>query len=160
MPLAYAITRQGWGYPVERMAWWVAVTLALGFLADAVAFRGHTRLVSNLYPILIGSMLGAILLPARHAIAFSGLLTICAFGSLAYRGGEGLDVLTRTVAFGGGTVMAWRTACSHKLRWALTVLFGGGTLAWYGYVLDPSWPTWLTLQGVRLVGTVWLCAAV
>ena len=160
IPLAWCITLAMWGRRVAEVAWWIAGALSLSFVADLFGSMGYAPLASNLYPVVLGSTLGAVLMEARQAKLFALLLALLAFVSLAWRSAEGLDILTRTVAFGGVTVAAWRCpVVCPRLRQAVTILCAGGVVAWWGYVLHPGWSSWLTVQGVRVAGTAWFCRA-
>lgn len=137
--------------------WWLATAFVVSWLADTAALWVNPDLVGNLYPITQAALVGAVLLDRLEAAQFAVGLGLVAIVAVLWRGPLGIDVLLRTVAWGGVGGLAWQTPA--RVRTSLLVTFGLGLLAWWGYALDPSWPTWLLYQATRAGGIVLFCMA-
>lgn len=154
VPLVALALLRARGHRRDAAWWWMAVAFAVSFVADAVTLVAPHRYVAQVYPFLQAGILLAVLLPRRWVEVAGALLLAAAAVSITGRSGGGHDVLLRTVAFGMVAAVAWVRVPRGTLRTALVVGFGGGAVAWWGYVVAPGWVSWSALQAVRLVAVV------
>lgn len=132
------------------LRWWLmGAAFAVSFLADMASLWATHPYVAALYPALQAGVFLLALLPLTEVPLAVAVILGAASASLVWSGATGLDVLARTVAFGMVAGAGFRH--SGWLRWSLLMGFGGGLLAWWGYVLAPGWWSWGALQAVRVV---------
>lgn len=139
--------------------WWVAAGLGVSFVADVVGALGYAPLASQVYPVLQAALIAVTLLERPAFVAFVAVLLFAASLSIMWRGAGGYDVILRTVAFGGVSVMAWAALPPSTIRATLVVGFAAMLGGWFAYTLDPGWTSWATLQAARLGTTVGFCVA-
>lgn len=141
--------------------WWMAGAFGVSVLADAFGRVSSewARYASQTYPVLQSGLFLGILLPRKYAEWTIAAILVAASVSIVGRNAEGLDVLMRVVAFGSVGGVAWMLP-KGAFRTALLVYFGGGAVAWCGYVLAPGWTSYALLQAARVVGIGTWCYAV
>jgi len=139
--------------------WWLAGAFGVSWLADLFALWVDPWFIGTIYPVSQAGIIGAVFLSRQDAIRFALVLVGIAGASIVLRGGEGPDVLLRTVAMLGVAGIVWDRWSLGRLRTALLVYFGLGLVAWWWYVGWPGWPSWLVYQGTRAVGIAFFCAA-
>lgn len=138
--------------------WWLAAAFFVSWLADAVALLGNPWIPATVYPVSQAAIVVAVLAPRLEArialgtLIAAGLLTVLIEGI-----GPGLFL--ETVVAGVVVGIVWPLALTRRLRTALLVAFGGGWLAWVGYVLAPGWESWGAYQAVRALGLGLFCWA-
>lgn len=159
VPLAWLAWLRVRGRQPGLAWWWLATAFVVSWLADTAALFVNPDLVGNLYPITQAALVGAVLLDRLEAAQFAVGLGLVAIVAVLWRGPLGIDVLLRTVAWGAVTIIVWRLPLPGRLRVSLLVTLGLGLLAWWGYALDPSWPTWLLYQATRAGGIALFCMA-
>lgn len=145
----------------ERRAewWWLAGAFGVSWLADTTAlWWANPWLVNAVYPVSQAGIVGAVLLARQEARLFVGLLVVVGILTVLTEGLTGPDILLETVSAGGVVVIVWPRPLG-RLRLALLVAFGGGWLAWMGYLLDPGWLWWSVYQLLRAVGYGLFCWA-
>lgn len=159
VPLAWLVLLRLRGRRID-VAWlWLALAFAVSWLADTAALVVDPDLVGNLYPITQAAIIGAVFLDRIEAAQFAAALVIVAIVAILWRGPLGADVLLRTVAWGGVVGLVADRWALGRLRTALLVSFGLGTLTWWGYAAWPGLNSWLFYQGVRALGIAWFCWA-
>lgn len=136
--------------------WWLAGAFAISWVADTVAHVADPWLINALYPVSQAGIIAVRLLPRREANFAVGLLIVAALCVLWLEGVAGPDVLLETVAAGVVVISVWRYPA---FRWSLVTAFGGGWLAWMGYLLAPGWAGWGVYQGCRALGIGMFCWA-
>lgn len=143
----------------DRAWWWLAGAFGISFLADLSAQWVNPFTVSIVYPVSQSALIVAVLAERRDAFAFLGLVCLTGLATILSRGVDGPDVLLRTVAWGGVTVVAGSRPELGKLRMALVTAFGLGWVAWLGYTAVPGWTSWGIYQVVRALGIGLFCWA-
>ena len=142
-------------------AWWIlAAAFAVSFVADSLAHWVSPPLISQVYPVTQAGLFALVLAPASVAVPVVGLALAAAGASITWREAAGLDLLLHAVAWGSTALLAWRYVVPGALRTALLVGFGGGLVAWAGFVLDPGWFWWLAYQVTRALAAGWFAVAV
>lgn len=158
VPLAWLIHLLIRGQAREPYVWGVAVAFAVSFMADlAVDLGAAPMLASLVYPVSQAGIVGAALLPRQRALGLVLALVVVGASAALWQGTTGPDLLLRTVAF--GLVVAMAHGQAPRLRFALTVYFGCGLVAWWLYVGMPGWGTWGGYQLCRALGVGGFCWA-
>lgn len=142
----------------DRAWWWLGVAFGVSFLADLGAHLVSPWVMSVAYPVSQAALVMAVFLPRRDAQAVTLVLVLVGLLSVVMGRAAGPDLFLHTVAW-GGTAWIVNDYATGRLKAALLVAFGGGLLAWWGYVLLPAWPTWIAFQSTRLVAAGWFCWA-
>lgn len=139
-------------------AWWgMAVAFAVSWLADSIAHLTNPDAVSQVY-IVLQSGVAVLALDPKAAIPAVAVVSTVAVGSVLWRHGQGHDVAAHVTAGGIVTGLAWQRTRGW-VRWSIVAGFGLLAVAWLDYVAAPGWPSWLTVQGVRLAAVVlWIVA--
>lgn len=114
-------------------------------------------MISAVYPLSQAAIVGLVFLPRRDVLTLIVVLGVVGFASLAWQGVADSNTLLRTVAWGASVGIVWPLHQLGRLRTALLVSFGAAWFAWMYYLADPGWPSYLTYQGVRLLGLLWFC---
>ena len=140
--------------------WWLAAAFGVSFVADMGALALGHPLLSQVYPVAQSGIFALVLAPASVAVPVIGLALAAAGASVTWRDAAGLDFLLHAVAWGSTAVLAWRYVMPGALRTALLVGFGGGLVAWAGFVLEPGWFWWLAYQVTRALAAGWFAVAV
>lgn len=148
------------GRPRGSAWYWLAAAFAVSFGADMAGSSGHALVASQVYPVTQSAIFALVLAPARVAVPVIGGIVAVAAGSAAWRDAAGLDFALHAAAWGSVAVIAWRELTPGALRTALLVGFGGGLVAWAGFVLTPGWWWWLAYQGTRAIAAGWFVVAV
>ena len=159
VPLAWLALLRWRGSRLDSAWWWMAFGFAVSFVADVATLVYPHRLVSQVYPVLQAALFILVLLPRKYAEWVIAVILVAASVSIAARDAAGLDVLLRVVAFGSVAGVAWLTLKPSVLRSSLIVAFGGGAVAWVGYVLSPGWTSYAGIQVARVAGTALWCLA-
>lgn len=153
--LAVALLR-----PKGSAWWWLAVAFGVSFVADLASLWWGHPLISQTYPVLQAGLFALVIAPRPVAIGTIGLVAVASAVSLGLRIAEGLDFMLHAVAWGSTAILARRYLIPGALRTALLLGFGGGVVAWTGFVIDPGWFWWLALQTTRALAAGWFCVAV
>jgi len=152
VPLAWLALRRE-----HRLQWWaLAGAFAISWLADTLAHGVDPWFVNALYPVSQAGLVAVVLLPRRDAKLAIGVLVVAALLVLWLEGIQGPDVLLETVSAGVVVGSVWR---HPQFRGSFATAFGGGWLAWMGYLLAPGLATWGLYQTVRALGVGWFCWA-
>src|SRR5262249_37202868 len=118
---------------VDAAWWWLAGAYGVSFVADSAAHVLSPVLVSAVYPISQAGLIAAVLLP--RSVATWRVLALVVAGVISVvEGGEWPDVVLRSVAWGGVTVIALERPELGVLRTTLLVTFFWGLVAWLLYV--------------------------
>jgi len=110
-----------------------------------------------LYPVTQTALIGAVFLPRREAWLVAGVLLVAAgLGLLLEAPGPSLwmDTLSAGIVVG----LVWPRPLG-LLCTSLLVGFGGGWLAWVGYMFAPGYPMWGLYQVTRVLATGLFCWA-
>lgn len=139
--------------------WWgLAVAFAVSWVADWAGHVGATFPVGPAYVTLQAGLIVWLLVPHPWAWRFIAVLGVTALTTIL-RAEPGPDILVHTIAWGGLVgLLCWRSGLG-RLRLTLAIAFGAGLVAWWGYIIAPGWPTWLTFQGVRATSLGLFCWA-
>jgi len=142
--------------------WWLALAFSVSGLADLASYGPHPLvapwIAATVYPILQVGMIGAVLVSRPEAELL--MLALIGAGLLGlWVEGIGPSLLLETVADGAVVGLVWPRRDLGKLRGALLVGFGGGWLAWVGYLFVPGLAMWGVYQGVRVAGLGLFCWA-
>lgn len=144
------------GLRERRKRYWImALAFGVSWLADTAAHWVDPNVVGNFYPFLQSGLVVAAVMDedkGRAFIAVVGLVAVV----LIYHDAP-IDVILRTVAWGGASAVIWPHRELGLLRWSLLTAFGLGLLAWWGYAWDPSWTTWGIYQWTRVAATALFC---
>ena len=143
----------------EAAWWWLAVAFGVSFLADTAAHWADPFLVGLVYPVSQATLIAAVLRSRADAAKVLVSLTVVAIIAALLRTVPGPDVVVRTVAWCAVVWIAWPRWELGRLRTALLVTFGAGWLTWLVYATWPGWSSYLTYQGVRLLGYLLFCWA-
>lgn len=146
----------------ERQAeWWlVAGAYLVSWFADAAAHYVNPWIVSAVYPVSQSALIGAALLPRKHATPYVAAIVLLGCVAMAFHDFAGPDILLRAVCFGAIVALAWGRAWDlGNLHASLMVYFGLGLLAWFAYAVAPNWWTWGAFQLCRVTGLVLFCVA-
>lgn len=135
----------------ERRWLLLAAAFGVSFVADGAGLVGDERMVSQAYPLSQGALFAFALAPAPVAWLVTLALALVSFVSLSWRGAAGLDLLLHIAAWGSTAELARRYLADGALRWTLMLGFVALAWAWALFRLDPSFPAWGTMQGVRLL---------
>jgi len=144
----------------RRIAWWwIAGVFAVSWIADSLAHVVSPILISAVYPVSQAAIVGAVLLERERARTF--LLGLAALSALAVLplGLPAAGVVIRTLTWGSIAILALFRSDMDRLRPAWLTSFGGGLLAWLGYMTLPSWGTWGVYQSIRALGIGMFCWA-
>lgn len=152
--LAVALAR-----PKGSAWWWLTAAFGVSFVADMASFVWPHPLASQVYPLLQGGLFALVLAPRPVAIGTIAAVALASAVSLGVRDAKGLDLLLHAVAWGSTGLLSYRYLMPGALRTALLVGFGGGLVAWTGFVLDPGWFWWFALQTTRSLAAGWFCVA-
>lgn len=160
LPLVWLAALWSGGHRLPASWWWLAVALAVSFVADTVALMLAPLdrwTVSAFYPITQAGLVSYVLLPTPRARRFiAALVVVGILAALA----PSRTLPTRTVAWLGVAGLAWRTPLPPRLRLALGWLFGLGWVSWLGVEIWPGiLPSWLTYKIVWTVGLGVFCWA-
>lgn len=155
IPLAVVALRR----PKGSAWWYLAGAFAVSFVADMAGRFGYGFIGSQTYPVLQVGIIALVIAPRPVAIGAIGLIALASAVSLGYRDAKGLDYLLHAVAWGSTALLAYRYLMPGALRTALLVGFGGGLVAWTGFVIDPGWFYWFALQTTRALAAGWFCVA-
>ena len=156
VPLLAVVLRR----PKGSAWWWLVAAFGVSFVADVAGWLGFAGLVSQVYPVAQAGLFALVLAPASVAVPVIGLTIAAAGASVTWREAAGLDFLLHAVAWGSTAALAWRYLLPGALRTALLVGFGGGLVAWTGFVLGPGWFWWSAYQTTRALAAGWFVAAV
>jgi hypothetical protein len=160
VPLAWLAMLATRGRRCDVAWWWLAGAFFVSFIADSFALAGvEPWLMSLVYPVSQAAIVGAVLLDREEAVIFVAALMAIGVVAVLWLGVGTPDVLVHTVAWASIAIVALDRESLGRLRLALLVSFGFGWLAWIGYTISPSWPTWLCYQGVRALGAWCFCWA-
>lgn len=140
--------------------WWLAAAFGVSLVADIASLAWGHPLLSQVYPVTQAALFALVLAPVAVAVPVIGLTLAAAGASVAWREAAGLDFLLHAVAWGSTAALAWRYVLPGALRTALLVGFGGGVLAWAGFVLAPGWLWWALYQSTRALAAGWFVVAV
>lgn len=140
--------------------WWLAAAFAVSLVADVAALAFGHPLLSQVYPVAQSGLFALVLAPTAVAVPVVGVVLAAAGISVAWREAAGLDFLLHAVAWGSTAALAWHYLMPSAIRTALLVGFGGGVVAWTGFVLDPGWTWWLVYQSTRVLAAGWFAVAV
>lgn len=139
--------------------WWLAGAFGVSWLADLAALFSHAPwLISTVYPVSQAAIVIAVLADREEALVYTWLLVLVGIVSVLAEGVTGPTLLLETVAAASVVSVVWPLPLG-KLRICLLVAFGGGLLAWIGYVIAPGWTSWLVYQSVRAVSLLLFCWA-
>lgn len=138
--------------------WWLGLAFGVSFLADLGAHPVSPWVMSVAYPVSQAALVMAVFLPRRDAQAVTLVLVLVGLLSVVLNRAAGPDLFLHTVAW-GSTAWIVNDYAVGRLKTALLVAFGGGLVAWWGYVLVPGWTFWIALQGTRLVAAGLFCWA-
>lgn len=157
VPILWLTLRYWIGRRVSVVSWWIASGFAVSLLTDLVV-RSHPAwgfVASPVYLVSQAALMTAAFLPPMEA--WGVLFTLVAVGeaALLFVGPRQPDVLLHTTAF----LLTLIVGRKSRYRWSFASAFGAGLLAWWGYCLDPGWPSWLAYQSCRLVGVILFCWA-
>lgn len=157
VPLAYLAWLHARGQWRSRLWWWLGAAFGVSFAADAASLAVGHPLISQAYPLLQSGLFVAVLLPRPHAVPIIGGLALASGLSLALRAGQGLDMVLHVIGWHAVAIAAWGRVPDGWLRVSLAVGFVSLAWAWVAFVAWPSFPTWGTMQAVRLVTAVGFC---
>ena len=138
--------------------WWLAGSFAVPWLADTLAHVENPWLPAAVYPLGQAAMVGAVFLRRAEARAFVIVLAVVGIVAVLWESATGPAVLLQTVAYGGVAGIVWSLRVP-RLRVTLLTAFGVGLVAWWGYVLQPGWTSWIAYQLVRAVSLAMFCWA-
>lgn len=157
LPLGVLLVPELANRPFPRLWWGVAGVVAIGWLADTVAFflPAPWRWVpSLLYP---GAQLTLLaLLTVRRPVAWRmigvcALLTLLSFWQV---GAHWPEDLVRTMAWGTMAAIALDSPMARAVRDTVLVTFGLGLVVWVWHVVVLSSFTWWVFQAVQALGVV------
>ncbi len=154
-PLVFLGILSAVGLQRDASWWWLGVAFAVSWVADSMAHWTDPVRVSLVYPITQSALVGAVLLERRWAWYLLAVLMIVGLVAAVAQS----DVFLRVVAWGTVAGIAFGRPEYGRLRQTLLVYFGGGLLAWIGYVLEPGWTSWSIYQSVRALGLLLFCHA-
>lgn len=159
-PIIFVLVRDRLGFKVELHYWWLAVALAISFMADSAAHWVDPYVVSVVYPLSQAVLVAACIVPRRSAIIFLGVLVPVGIFSVLIGKDLGGDAVLRTVAFLGVCVALWPLQSLGVLRLSLLCYFGASWVYWMAYAAWPSTATYLLHQSARFVGITLYCYSV
>lgn len=110
-----------------------------------------------LYPVMQTAVIGAVFLPRRDAWMVAGVLLIAAIAGLLLEA-PGPSLWMDTLSAGIVVGLVWPRSLG-RLRTSLLVGFGGGWLAWVGYMFAPGYLMWGLYQMTRVFATGLFCWA-
>lgn len=139
----------------RKLYWIMALAFGVSWLADTAAHWVDPDTVGNFYPFLQSGLIAAALMDEDKGRAFIAAVGLVAVAMIYLT--APVDVILRTVAWGGACAVVWPHRELGVLRWSLLTAFGFGLLAWWGYAWHPSWTTWGIYQSLRAAGTVLFC---
>lgn len=160
VPLWWLVFRWGFWPRAPRPAryqWLIAAAYAVSFVADIAGLHGYETLAGNLYPLSQAGLIALALLPLGQAEHALGVLLGVAVFAVCWRGVAHDDVLLNTVA--GLLVTGLALRVRGRLRLALLVSFGLGTVLWWWLAAEPTWASWSAYQSSRVIGTLLFCWA-
>lgn len=164
LPLAWVGILWLRGRRIDSAFIWLTLAFFVSWVADSAAHWVDPWLVGIVYPVTQAVFVACAFLRREDALAFLAVLVGAGVATMATRGADGPDVLLRTVAWLGIVGIVIDRWALGRLRAALLVYFGLGTLAWFAFVLwgqvDPLYRPWYAMQAVRLVGILLFCSAV
>lgn len=160
IPLWWLVFR--WGFiprapRPSRAQWLIAAAYAVSFVADVAGLHGYETLAGNLYPLSQAGLIALALLPWGQAEDALKALLVVSVVAICWRGVAHDDVLLNTVA--GLLVAGLALRVRGRLRLALLVSFGLGTVLWWWLAAEPNWWSWSAYQMSRVAGTVLFCVA-
>lgn len=159
LPLIWLTARWSGGRKSVRAWWLLGIAFAVSWVADWVSHRVGTFPVGPPYLALQAGLIAGVLAPKLVAQRFGMILAATALFAMLYLDPEVPNVLMYTVAWLGLLAIVWPEPLTRRVRWMLAVAFGGGWLAWMGYVLRPDFASWATYQVVRTTGLGLFCWA-
>lgn len=139
--------------------WWLAAAFGVSFVADTLALFINPIVSGYIYPLLQGSIIGAVLLSRSDAATFGLVLGVTALAALAVLGIGGYVPLHVVASLGVTGIAYHYRRLPSLLRWSLLVSFGVGCAAWLLYAEHITWTTWGLYQLTRVAGTALFCAA-
>jgi hypothetical protein len=139
--------------------WWLGSAFGVSWLADTAAHWVSPWLVSAVYPVSQAALIAVVFLGRGDSVRFLKLLVWVAALSILTNNAHGPEIILRTVAWGGVTIIALDHAKGWTQR-ALVVSFGLGLVAWAVHSFALVIPTWYAYQGTRAVGIGLFCYAV
>lgn len=140
--------------------WWLAGAFAVSWIADTAAHWVNPWLISPLYLITQGSLVGFVFLDRKDDKVLILTLGVTAMAAALWKGLSAPDVLLHTVAWLSIVGIVWNLPQLDRLRTSLLVYFGLGWFCWMGYAYTPGWYSWSIYQTVRLTGILLFCWAV
>lgn len=159
LPLLALLVLSRKGENRDEGLWWLALAMSISWLADLAAIWNDPYMIGAVYPLSQTVLVAAVVLHRQEALGVLALLFVTAFIALMWQGAELPSVFFRIVAWGYLTGILYRENIG-PLRIPLLIYFGFGLVAWIGYSLEPGWSSYLTYQGVRLVGLLLLTRVV
>lgn len=148
VPLAWLTALRSAGRKPTRLWWGLATAFGISWLADWGSHITGTFPLGPIYVPLQTGLIVWLLVPHPWAGRFFAVLFVTAISAIL-RQEPGPDIVVHTVAWGGLVGLLCLQPGLGRLRLTLAVAFGLGLVAWWGYVLSPSWASWLVFQGVR-----------
>jgi hypothetical protein len=159
IPLLWLAVLRLRGRKLDPAWWWLAGAFFVSWLADSAAHGVDPDLAGNIYPVVQAALVGAVFLDRLEALQFLTALAIVAVVAVLWRGPLGVDVLLRTVAWGGAVGVVVDRWALGRLRTALLVAFGLSLVAWWVFAAWPSLPTWLVYKAAWTTGMILFCRA-
>lgn len=160
VPLLFVAMRDRAGFRIERHWWVMAAAFGISFIADSAAHWVSPWIIGVVYPLSQASLFGAVvMLDVRKKWGFLALLLGVGIFAVLTHGVSGPDILLRTVACLGLSLLVWPLRSLGVLRWSLLAYFLVGWGYWMAYVLLPGWTTYLLYQSSRVLGISLFCYA-
>jgi hypothetical protein len=159
IPLAWLVVLTIRKRPRDVAWWWLALALAVSWVADTAALWVDPWFIGLVYPVTQAALVAAVFLDRLDAARFVVALVVVGVTDALWHGVEGPDLLLRTVAWGAVTGIVWERPALGRLRTALLVAFGLALLCWWGYAIAPGWWSWGAYQLARLAGILLFCFA-
>ena len=125
----------------------------MSWVADWASHWTGTFPVGPLYVLVQTALIVWAVAPHQVAAYFISLLCGITASTYLTRPADQPDILVHSVAWLGLLTFCWRS----RFRVPLRLAFGLGLLAWWGYVLEPGWTSWLSYQSIRFIGIGSFC---
>lgn len=147
----------------RALPWWLmASAFGVSWVADLFGFLGWFAEASQVYPILLASLMGMAMLPKFGAAVLASGLFWTALLSIGVRHGLGFDVWLHVVAFGGVSAVATLVLPPTRIQWVLAWGFVALAVLWPLSVHWTAFPTltWALYHAAWLATTCGFCYAV
>ncbi len=142
--------------------WWLAGSFFVSWLADTAADilpHEYGWVPSLVYPVSQSAIIGAVLLPRRHA-EYLLIVLVLACAAVTVFSGVGPEIALRALAWLSVVWIIWRRQeLPQRLRVALTVYYGLGWCLWVVHVRWLVVATYYPYQINRLIGILLFCWA-